>query len=176
MDLLLRFLRAEDEPEARAAHAELEAESFQFLLHLDPAQAWPSYLEDLERVRLGTDIPPDFVPATFLIAEVDGALVGRVSIRHELNHDLLETGGHIGAAVRPRYRRRGYAQEILRQALDLARLAGIEEILVTCEEDNTASIAVIERLGGVLEDVRRDPGHGRLVRRYWFRPETGGSS
>jgi predicted acetyltransferase len=60
------------------------------------------------------------VPATFLVAEVDRALVGRVSIRHELNAFLADVGGHIGYGVRPRYRGRGFATEILRQALVIA--------------------------------------------------------
>ncbi len=40
----------------------------------------------------------------------------------------------------------------------IARSLGIEDVLVTCDEDNVASIAAIEGLGGVLEDVRPDPG------------------
>jgi predicted acetyltransferase len=40
-------------------------------------------------------------------------------------------------------------------------------VLVTCDEDNLASIAVIERCGGVLEDVRPDPD-GAPKRRYWI--------
>jgi len=71
------------------------------------------------------------VPATFLLARVGGDLVGRVSIRHELNDFLAEFGGHIGYAVRPQFRRRGHATEILRQALVVARGEGVERVLVT---------------------------------------------
>jgi predicted acetyltransferase len=66
-------------------------------------------------------MPADRVPATFLVADVDGAIVGRVSIRHELNDHLTHFGGHIGYGVRPAHRRRGYATEILRQSLVIAR-------------------------------------------------------
>jgi predicted acetyltransferase len=54
-------------------------------------------------------VAPNQVSSTFLLAEVDGDIVGRVSIRHELNAYLPSVGGHIGYAVRPAYRRRGYA-------------------------------------------------------------------
>ncbi len=94
------------------------------------------------------------------------ACVGRVSIRHELNPFLTDFGGHIGYAVRPRYRGRGFASEILRQALVLARAEGIERVLLACDDDNLASIAIIERHGGVLEDTRIDPD-GIAKRRYW---------
>jgi predicted acetyltransferase len=124
---------------------------------MEPGMSWAAYLEKRERDRKGLDIPPSWVPSTFLAAEADGRLVGRVSIRHELNAKLIEIGGHIGYGVRPQFRRRAHAKEILRQALVVARSLGVEDVLVTCDADNVASSTVIERLGGVLEDVRPDP-------------------
>ncbi len=108
---------------------------------------------DLVRVH---DLPflGFYVPGTFLIADVDGALVGRVSVGRELNKFLANERGHIGYSVRPRYRRRGYATEILRQSLIVARAEAVDRLLVTCDDDNTASATIIERVGGVLEDVR----------------------
>jgi predicted acetyltransferase len=38
---------------------------------------------------------------------------------------------------------------------------------VTCDDDNIASAAVIERCGGVLEAVGPDDD-GIIYRRYWF--------
>ena len=93
--------------------------------------------------------------------------MGRVSIRHELNDFLAAYAGHIGYAVRPQWRRRGFATEILRQALIIVRAHGVDRVLVTCDEDNLASARAIERQGGVLEDTRVDPD-GILKRRYWI--------
>jgi predicted acetyltransferase len=165
--LHLRPLRLNDENEARDAHAELQAERFVFLLDWEPDQPWAAYLEKLDNFRRGVELPAGHVPATFLVAEVDQELVGRVSIRHRLNEFLAREGGHIGYGVRPRYRRRGYATEILRQALTLARAEGVERVLVTCDDDNAPSAKIIERLGGVLEDVRRGED-GIPKRRYWI--------
>jgi predicted acetyltransferase len=53
------------------------------------------------------DLAEDRVPGTFLVAAVGGTIVGRISIRHELNDFLAHEGGHIGYGVLPRYRRRG---------------------------------------------------------------------
>jgi len=68
--------------------------------------------------------------------------------------------------ILPEHRRKGYATEVLRQALDVARNIGIRRILLCCADDNAGSIKVIERCGGVLEAVI-DVDGGKL-RRYWF--------
>jgi predicted acetyltransferase len=98
---------------------------------------------------------------------VGGELVGRSSIRFELNEFLRHKGGHVGYAVRPAFRRRGHATEILRQSLVIARAGGVDAVLVTCADDNVGSAAVIERCGGVLEGVVADAGHAAF-RRYWI--------
>jgi predicted acetyltransferase len=167
MDLRLRPPRADDEDEALAAHHELSAEDFSFLLGRDEAGTWGEYLQLLERRRRGEGLTGRLVPSTFLIAEAGGQLVGRASIRHELNAFLMHEGGHIGYCVRPAHRRRGHAGEILRQSLIVARAAGVERVLVTCDEGNFASARAIEGAGGTLEDVRRG-ADGLGKRRYWF--------
>jgi predicted acetyltransferase len=163
----LRPLRLEDEAEARDAHRELLAEGFSFLLDWDPEQPWSQYLKHLEQLHRGSDVPADRVPATFLGAYVGADLVGRVSIRHMLNSYLTEVGGHIGYGVRAVHRGRGYATEILRQALIIARSEGVDRALVTCDADNAASAAVITKVGGRLEDVRKDRDGTRKFR-YWI--------
>lgn len=162
-ELRLRPPRAADEKAFRAAHVVMGAEGFVFGLGLDACPAWADYVDSLERLRAGTGMPAGFVPATFLVAEVAGEIVGRTSVRHELNEYLLREGGHIGYGVLPAHRRRGYATEILRQSLVVARAVGVDRVLVTCDEDNVASRRVIEASGGRLGIL---PGTRR--RRYWI--------
>lgn len=128
------------------------------------AADFPAWVDLVERRRRGVDLPRGWVPTTFLVAEVDGKLVGRVAIRHTLTDRLRRDGGHVGYAVRPRFRRRGHATAILRRAVALLAEAGIERALVTCDDDNVGSARTIERVGGVLDD--RVEVDGRLVRRY----------
>jgi predicted acetyltransferase len=167
--LRLRPLRPADEAPFRAAHAELEAtDDFPFGIGFSPELPWEVYLKSRRDHQAGAFLPERFVPNTFLVAEVDGEIVGRISIRHQLNDFLLHEGGHIGYCVRPACRRRGYATEILRQGLIVARSLGIDRVLVTCDDDNQGSSAVIEACGGRLDsvvDVSHPPGK---LRRYWI--------
>ena len=167
MTLLLRPFEPRDEKSALEAHRDLVSEHFTFLLDYDEGTNWQTWIERAERTRRGIDLSPNRVRAAFLAAEVDGELVGRVSIRFNLNEWLARKGGHIGYAVLPRYRRRGYATDMLRQAVAIGREDGIEHLLVICDEGNIGSAAVIERCGGVFERgaVSNDGHH---IRRYWI--------
>lgn len=166
--LRLRPLRPDDEAAFRAGHAAMQADGFTFGLGLEPGTTWEAYLRTLADHRAGLNLPDGYVPSTFLVAEVDGQIVGRVSIRHELNDHLLVEGGHIGYGVLPQYRRRGYATEILRQALVIARSLGIDRVLVICDDDNIGSIAAIESCGGKLDSVQPAGPGSPAHRRYWI--------
>jgi uncharacterized protein len=168
--MLLRPLGISDERQARQAHRELAQDAFDFLLDLNRGEPWPAYLARLESLRLGVDIPRGWVPATFLVAEVDGQVVGRVSVRHHLNAYLSDVAGHIGVGVRPGFRRRGYATAMLRQSLSVAAGTGLARVLVTCDANNVGSIHVIQDCGGVLENVAAARGSVRKCR-FWV--ETG---
>lgn len=166
-DLRLRPLRDEDESVARRAQAEFGPDGFAFLLGPDPAEAWPAYVRRLARERRGLDLPPDRVPAAFLLAQVGPEVVGRVSIRFALTPYLRERGGHIGYGIRPAFRGRGHAHEVLRQALVIARAEGVDRALLVCREDNAVSAAVILGSGGVEEEAFVDDS-GETHRRFWI--------
>ena len=167
MELRLRPLRLSDEADFCAAHDVMASEGYAFGLWYEPGDDWRAYVDEIRRQKRGNSTIAR-VPSTFLVATVNAVIVGRSSIRHELNDFLRQIGGHIGYCVLPTYRGQGYATEILRQSLVIARSEGIDEVLVTCDDDNAASAAVIERCGGVLESVVHPPEHPP-TRRYWIR-------
>jgi predicted acetyltransferase len=167
-DLVLRLPSLEEEPEFLRAHRATSDVPF-FLHHYREGMPLRRYLEVLEAYRNGANLPPEHVPSTFLFAWVGDRIVGRTSIRHRLNEHLEREGGHIGYAVLREFRRRGYATEILRQTLAMARdELGIQRALLTCDVDNVASIRTIEKNGGVLLDVVSGPDLDTPKRRYWI--------
>ena len=167
--LELRLPRLDEEQEVLRAHRATTPEVPNFLHYYEKGMAFARYLEILEHHTRGEYLPPDHVPSTFLFAFDGPRIVGRVSIRHELNDFLLRIGGHIGYTVVPEFRRQGYATEMLRQSLVLARQRfGLTRVLLTCDEDNVGSIRTIEKNGGVLENVVTGPDLDTPKRRYWI--------
>ena len=164
MPLVLRPFIDSDEAAARAGHEQMAG--WEFLLQYDEEDSWATWLDHHERLASGESLPEGFVQSAFLAAVVNGHLVGRVSIRFALNDFLFRYGGHIGYGVLPQHRRQGYATEILRQALERLRLAGVERALVTCFDGKIGSAAVIEANGGKLENIV--PYKDDQLRRYWI--------
>ena len=123
------------------------------------------YLEHLECKAATDGRVPDSV--FFLLDEERNRLLGAVNIRHCLNDALLKEGGHIGDGVRPSERRKGYATEMIRLALEECRKLGIEKVLMICDKANVGSARSIIKNGGVLENefVNSD---GEMEQRYWI--------
>lgn len=163
--LRLRPPNVDDEAEVMKAHQQMLSEGFTFATGFRRNESWREYLDRLDSYQYGRK--GKWVPSTFLVAEVDAKIVGRASIRYELDALLAHEGGHIGYGVVPGERRKGYATEILTQGLDIARNAGVQRVLLTCNVDNQGSMNVIERCGGVFDSavVSIDGG---CVNRFWI--------
>ncbi|WP_433788515.1 GNAT family N-acetyltransferase [Actinoplanes sp. CA-252034] len=134
---------------------------------VDSPEGFAAWVARLHREGDETVPPlPGLVHATYWWMVEDDTILGTISLRHSLTDFLLQAGGHIGYAVRPSARGRGVAGWALGDVLEVARRRSLTLVLITCDVDNTASARVIEKCGGVLEDVRDTPVG--LKRRYWI--------
>ncbi len=176
-DLTLRRLREDEEEEFLRAYRATSPEVPYFAHYYEEGMAFRRYLDVLAEREQGIDLPSGHVPSTFLFAFLGTRIVGRASIRHSLNEFLERAAGHIGYVVVSEFRRQGYATTILRMALQIAReRCGVGRFLVTCDDDNVASIRTIEKNGGILENTVSGPDLEKPKRRYWIDPGSAGSA
>ena len=98
----------------------------------------------------------------------DGEFSGSISLLWQAGSDELPPYvlGHVGYAVVPCKRGRGYATEALRLMLGEARSAGLARLQITTDPDNRASQRIIEINGGRLveEFVNERYGPGLRLR------------
>lgn len=118
----------------------------------------------------GRDVPVGFhASITYWVYDEErDVMVGAVTIRPELNAFQQKFGGNIGYGVRPDERGKGFATEILAQALVKCRELGLSKTLLCCYRDNKASERVILHNGGVLESEVQSEETGRVICRYWI--------
>lgn len=133
----------------------------------DALDDFPAHVRRLLNAARGIGIPAGRVPySTFWLAS-GRRLIGRSSLRHRLNADLADEGGHIGYDIRPAERGKGYGILTLRHTLAEARRLGMGRVLLTCDADNVASAKVIEKNGGRLREQAVSKISGKLISRYW---------
>lgn len=168
-DLVLRELSIDDEQAFLKSCDDWFGEDLTWLSFVwKPGMSHREHLRLLQENKDRKNLPPNRVPSTMLYGFVNGEIVGRVSIRHELNENLLIRGGHIGYAVSPRFRKMGYATEIMKQGLNFCQSIGLEKVLVTCDDNNLPSCRIIEKFYGALENRFFDQKENLFVRRYWI--------
>ncbi len=163
---------AELEPEHEAAFADYleavraEGDDSRWLAEYQDLP-YAGMVEKLKCWKTGEKLPSDWVPASTLFLMREGKIVGQVSIRHELNDFLRRIGGHIGYYIRADQRMKGYGGLILKLAMEEVRRIGLNRVLVTCDEGNIGSQKIIEKHGGVLENMEPTED-GPPKRRYWI--------
>ena len=131
---------------------------------------YSQWLENNFRSSSEATARQDWVKTTtfFAMRKKDKKIIGTTEIRHSLENDVLrEYGGHIGYAVCPSERGKGYGTAILRLALEECRNIGLERAMLSCNDENTASIRVIENCGGLLTETKTTEQNHR-IRIYWI--------
>jgi len=117
---------------------------------LDKTDNYDKWLENVTKNSSKETVDPNWVVTDtfFAIRENDKKIIGIIDFRHELN-DFLKDFGHCGYSVRPSERKKGYASEMLKKILDIARQIGINEFQLSCKSSNVPSVKTITNNGGI---------------------------
>lgn len=136
---------------------------------LDRIKNFDDWLLKVKRDLSEETIKENRMPATLFLGvrKSDNKVIGTIQIRHRLNESLLKNGGHIGDGVRPSERRKGYATEMIRLALEECKKIGINRVLMVCFKDNIGSAKSIINNGGILEN-ELPAEDGKIDQRYWI--------
>lgn len=111
-----------------------------------------------------------------MIENVEGACVGMVDL---VNFDPRHSRAEVGVVIQERYRRRGYATEALRLALDYAReVVHLHQVYVVVSVENEVSLKLFRSLGfgdgAVLKDWlhANDTYREAYLLQYFFQKRT----
>ena len=109
------------------------------------------------------------VPSSFYFLMNGNRILGSISIRHNLEDEMLKKfGGHIGYNIRPSERRKGYATMMLSLALEKCTELGLDDVMITCKEDNIGSAKTIENNCGILKEKVFVPEENCYFKKYWI--------
>ena len=95
---------------------------------------------------------------TYLVFDNNEKLIGLLNIRYELNEKMTMKYGNIGYGVRPTERKKGYATQMLKYALEFCKEKNLKSVIVGCYKDNIASSKTIIKNGGILINEIADDG------------------
>ena len=130
---------------------------------------YEEWLEKIEKEHNGINLQPGRVPSSVYFLIDGDKIVANLSLRHNINTDFLsQYGGHIGYTVRPSERRKGYGTTLLNLALEKCAELGLEDVMVTCKENNIGSAKVIENNCGVLKETIFIPEENATFKKYWI--------
>lgn len=99
----------------------------------------------------------------------DNIIVGKIQIRHKPSRGAgipENMSSHIYYEIIPKFRQKGYGKQILALGLKKAKGIGLEEVIVTCTDDNIGSKKIIENNGGTIIESAVIPEEDKKMLKY----------
>ena len=133
-------------------------------------KSFKEWIKDLEKGKDEKNLPENYSPHTLYLAINDNnELVGAIGLRWKMVPALMLFGGLIGYSIRPSQRGKGYASEMLKLGLEKFKNTDIDNVLISCKDFNIASKKVIEKNGGIFENIYINEEDGYNYLRYWIK-------
>ena len=111
------------------------------------------------------NLPEGYVPQTHYLLWDDDIIVGWFRLRHYLCPSLVNGAGHIAYSIREGFRGKGYATTGLRLLLQkAAEIVPEEEVYLSVNKDNPASLRVMLKNGGTIHHEDSDKYYVRIKR------------
>ncbi len=115
---------------------------------------YDTFLEMLTKVENADDTYNKIPKSNCYFLCLDKKIVWMYVFRHNLNFwDDAVSGWHIGYGIRPSERKKWYGKEWLRLVLNEAKSLWFLSIFISCDDDNTGSVKIIEANGWILEKI-----------------------
>lgn len=131
------------------------------------------YFYNLYKKECGIDLQPGHVAMTTFWLIDNEQYIGTFALRHSLTEQLQQRGGHIAFQIIPSKLKQGYATGGLLLCLAEAFKLGLEHVLITCHEENTASYKTMQKvmlkMGG--REVAPSETNGHKNRRIWIKTQ-----
>lgn len=124
---------------------------------------YEGWLLSLENKKNGNTKDNIYSETYFFIRKSDNRLIGMVDLRFNLNEYLERFGGHVGYAIRPSERLKGYNKINAYLALNKFLEHGLETILVTCSDDNVGSRKTVESFESEFLRCELDPSDNEMT-------------
>lgn len=131
-----------------------------------------AFARDLAAETAGEGLPPGIcAQTTYILLDASGRALGEIRLRPDpgaTEEEMLASNGHIGYNVRPSARNQGTATRMLALVLERARAVGLARVMLPVENENPASVRVIERNGGRFTRRVADSSSGDVTSVYWI--------
>lgn len=126
-------------------------------------------LTRVEEVEKGENLGEYASSTTYwLYDDENNKILGASNLRHYLTEEGLKYWGHIGYGIRPSERDKGYATKLLKLTLEEAKKENIKRVLLGAYIGNIGSWKVMEKCGGILENIVIEDETGLHIKRYWI--------
>ncbi|MCM5557434.1 GNAT family N-acetyltransferase [Pleomorphomonas sp. JP5] len=101
----------------------------------------------------------------------DGEFAGKADLRFVPATGAVPYGvpGHVGYSIVPWKQGRGYATAALRALMAFAKTKGLTELQILCNVENLASRAVVEKVGGEVQQVGPHPSDRPEQMKVYYR-------